>query len=236
MTPPALLPSWRPGRTRDAVVAFLAAAEALPVEARVAAFDNDGTLWCEKPTYVQFDFFEDALRRRAEADPALRERPELAAVLNLDMAAIGELGLERVALALVDLFAGIEPEVFTAAVRDFMARARHRTLGVPAPATRYQPMLELLDELRRRDFTIYLVSGGGTEFLRAVSAELYGVPPEARGGYAGSLRVHPPARRAARAPANRWGDRRRQRGRGEGDQHPVPARATADPGGRQLGR
>jgi hypothetical protein len=57
MTPPALLPSWRPGRTRDAVVAFLAAAEALPVEARVAAFDNDGTLWCEKPTYVQFDFF-----------------------------------------------------------------------------------------------------------------------------------------------------------------------------------
>jgi hypothetical protein len=59
-----------------------------------------------------------------------------------------------------------------------MARARHRTLGVPIPATRYQPMLELLDELRRRDFTIYLVSGGGTEFLRAISAELYGVPPE----------------------------------------------------------
>jgi phosphoserine phosphatase len=179
MTLPALLPSWRPGRTRDAVVAFLAAAEALPVEARVAAFDNDGTLWCEKPTYVQFDFFEDALRRRAEADPELRERPELAAVLNLDMAAIGELGLERVALALVDLFAGIEPAVFAAAVRDFMARARHRTLGVPAPGTRYQPMLELLDELRRRAFTVYLVSGGGTEFLRAVSAELYGVPPEA---------------------------------------------------------
>ncbi len=178
MTLPALLPSWRPGRTRDALVAFLAAAEALPVEARVAAFDNDGTLWCEKPTYVQFDFFEDALRRRAEADPALRERPELAAVLNLDMAAIGELGLERVALALVELFAGIEPEVFTAAAREFMARARHRTLGVPAPGTRYQPMLELLDELRRRDFTVYLVSGGGTEFLRAISAELYGVPPE----------------------------------------------------------
>jgi phosphoserine phosphatase len=179
MTLPALLPSWRPGRTRDAVVAFLATAEALPVEARVAAFDNDGTLWCEKPTYVQFDFFEDALRRRAEDDPALRERPELAAVLDLDMAAIGEIGLERVALALAELFAGIEPEAFTAAARDFTARARHRTLGVPAPATRYQPMLELLDELRRRDFTVYLVSGGGTEFLRALSAELYGVPPEA---------------------------------------------------------
>jgi phosphoserine phosphatase len=95
------------------------------------------------------------------------------------MAAIGEIGLTRVALALVELFAGIEPEVFTAAARDFMARARHRTLGVPAPGTRYQPMLELLDELRRHDFTVYLASGGGTEFLRAISAELYGVPPEA---------------------------------------------------------
>ena len=95
------------------------------------------------------------------------------------MAAIGEIGLTRVALALVELFAGIEPEVFTAAARDFMARARHRTLGVPAPGTRYQPMLELLDELLRRDFTVYLAAGGGTEFLRAISAELYGVPPEA---------------------------------------------------------
>jgi phosphoserine phosphatase len=178
MTPPALLPSWRPGRTRDAIVAFLAATEALPREARVAAFDNDGTLWCEKPTYVQFDFFEDALRHRAEADPTLRERPELAAVLDLDMAAMSEIGMERIALALAGLFAGMEPEAFTAAARDFMRRARHRTLGVPTPATRYQPMLELLDELRRRDFTIYLVSGGGAEFLRALSQELYGVEPE----------------------------------------------------------
>jgi phosphoserine phosphatase len=178
MSPPDLLPSWRPGRTRDAVVAFLDAAEALPVEARVAAFDNDGTLWCEKPTYVQFDFFEDALRRRAEEDPTLRERPELAAVLDLDMATIGELGMERVALALAELFAGIGPEAFAAEVREFIARARHRKLGVPIPATRYQPMLELLDELRRRDFTVYLVSGGGTEFLRAISADLYRVPPE----------------------------------------------------------
>ncbi len=178
MTPPALLPSWRPGPTRDAVVGFLAASESLPVETRVAAFDNDGTLWCEKPTYVQFDFFEDALRRRAEADPTLRARPELAAVLDLDMAAIGELGLERVALALAGLFAGIEPDAFTAAARDFAARARHRTRGAPIAGMRYQPMLELLDELRRRDFTIQLVSGGGTEFLRALSADLYGVPPE----------------------------------------------------------
>ena len=71
------------------------------------------------------------------------------------------------------------PEQFTAAVRAFMAGARHRTLGLPAYQTVYQPMLELLEELRRREFTIFLVSGGGTEFVRAFSDDLYGVPPHA---------------------------------------------------------
>jgi phosphoglycolate phosphatase-like HAD superfamily hydrolase len=174
-----LLPSWRAGATRDAIIAFLDAAEALPVTARVAAFDNDGTLWCEKPTYLQFDFFEDALRTAAEADADLRDRPEFAAVLDVDVAAIGELGPERVALALAGLFAGLEPEEFTARARGFMHRARHRTLGLPALGTVYQPMLELLDELRRRAFTIFIVSGGGTEFVRSISEEVYGIAPEA---------------------------------------------------------
>jgi len=172
------LVSWRAGPTRDAIVAFLDAADALPVAARVAAFDNDGTLWCEKPTFVQFDFFEDALRTAARADPALRDRPEFAAVLAVDWVAIGDLGLERVALALAELFAGMEPETFTAHAREFMARATHRTLGVPVAETVYQPMRELLGELRRRQFTIFVVTGGGTEFVRAVSDDLYGVPPE----------------------------------------------------------
>jgi phosphoserine phosphatase len=83
-----------------------------------------------------------------------------------------------VALAVVGLFAGIEPATFTAEAREFAARARHRTRGLQIPGTRYLPMLELLEELRRRSFTIYLVSGSGTEFLRALSQELYGVPPE----------------------------------------------------------
>jgi len=174
-----VLASWRAGATRDALLAFLDAADALPVADRVAAFDNDGTLWCEKPTYVQFDFFEDALRAAAVANPALRERPELAAVLDLDFAAIGEIGLERVALALADLFAGLEPEQFTERTRAFMHRAQHRTLGRPLLRTVYQPMLELLDELRRRAFSVFLVTGGGTEFLRSISEDVYGVPPEA---------------------------------------------------------
>ena len=192
-----LLPSWRPGPTRDSVTGFLTAAEDLPVEQRVAAFDNDGTLWCERPTYVQYDFLEDALRAAVAADPAVGERPEYAAVLSSDAAAMGELGLERIAMSLVELFVGLTPEEFTGRVRDFMAGARHRTLGVPFAGTVYQPMLELLAELRRREFTVFVVTGGGTEFVRAVSDDLYAVPPE---GVVGTLVDYDVARRSDGAP------------------------------------
>ena len=173
-----LLPSWRPGATRDAVTAFLDAAGDVPVEQRVACFDNDGTLWCERPTYVQFDFFVDALTSAVHADASLAERPEFAALMSGDKAAIGEIGLERIAFALTGLFEGQSPEEFTARVRDFMGRATHKTLDRPLRTNTYQPMLELVAELRRRDFTVCLVTGGGTEFVRAVSADLYGVPPQ----------------------------------------------------------
>ena len=174
----ALLPSWRAGSTRDAIVAFLDAVTEVPVERRVACLDNDDTLWCERPSYVQLDFFIDVLKQAVARDPGVAQEAEFAALLSGDRAAVDELGLERIAMALSGLCAGISPEEFTARVRDFMSRARHATLDRPILATVYQPMLELLDALRSLDFTICVVTGGGTEFVRAVSDDLYGVPPE----------------------------------------------------------
>jgi phosphoserine phosphatase len=171
------LPSWRPGPTRDAILAFLDRSGDVPVSERVAYIDNDGTMWCEKPTYVQLDFFLDALRRRTEHDPSLAERPEFAAVLSGDMAAVGEIGLAKVAGALAALFDGQTPEQFGAAVDEFVGRYRHRTLGAPVGGVVYQPMLELVDELRRLDFAVGIVTGGGTEFVRQLSKPLYGVEP-----------------------------------------------------------
>ncbi len=177
--PTVLLPSWRDGATRSSLLAFLKAAEQLPVEQRVAAFDNDGTLWCERPTYAQFDFLVSELAAQAALDPSLRDRPEFAAVLAGDHAAIGDLGIARVGLALAELLAGIEPDEFTLKARAFMGGALHRTLGIPLLRAVYQPMLELLDELRRRHFAVFIVSGGGNEFVRSISQDVYGVPPEA---------------------------------------------------------
>jgi phosphoserine phosphatase len=173
-----LLPSWRPGAVRDAVVGFLDAAVDVPVADRVAYFDNDGTLWCERPSYVQLDFFLDALRRHVAADPSLGERDEFAALLSGDRAAIATIGLERIALSLAGLFEGLTPDEFAAETRAFMSTAQHPTLGRPLSGVIYQPMLELIDELRRRDFTVGIVTGGGTEFVRAISDDLYGVPAE----------------------------------------------------------
>ncbi|MDT5145639.1 MAG: hypothetical protein QOC58_284 [Mycobacterium sp.] len=98
------LPSWRPGATRDAVEAFLVAAEEVPVADRVAYFDNDGTLWSERPSYVQLDLFLSALQRRVHEDPPIGERAEFAALLSGDRAAVPGIGLERIALALAGLF------------------------------------------------------------------------------------------------------------------------------------
>ena len=176
---PKLLPSWRPGPVRDAVTGFLDAATEVVPRDRVACFDNDGTLWCERPSYVQLDFFIDALRARSAEDSAVASTPEFAALLSGDTTAVAEIGLTRIAMALVGLFEGVTPEVFTDRVRDFVARATHPTLGVPVRATTYRPMLELIDALRQLDFTVGLVTGGGTEFVRAISQDLYGVPPEA---------------------------------------------------------
>ncbi|MFD2029001.1 HAD family hydrolase [Promicromonospora aerolata] len=206
--PDGRLPSWRPGATRDAVLGFLEAAPSIPVEDRVAYFDNDGTLWCERPTYVQYEFFLDALRRRVQDEPALAEEAEFRAVLAGDVSAVGEIGLERVALALAGLFQGLEPRAFTREVRAFLRSSTHPTLGRPLSDVRYGPMLELLDALQGLDFSIGVVTGGGTEFVRAVSQELYGVPPERVVGtmIAYELEQDPRGRPALRRTARVLGD------------------------------
>jgi len=172
------LPSWRSGPTKDALLGFLESSAETDPELRMACFDNDGTLWVERPTYLQWDFFVDELQRRAQTSPSLADRAEYAAVLDGDREGLASLGLARVALALTELFDAMPPEDFQSAVRGFAASSRHHTLDRPPRGLRYQPMLELIAALRVRDFTVAIVTGGGTDFVRAVSDELYGVPPE----------------------------------------------------------
>lgn len=171
------LASWNDVPTRQAIVDFIDAADALPVEQRVAVFDNDGTLWCERPAYIQLLFMLDQLGQAVKNDPSLTDRVEYKALLENDESAQVELGLSSIGMALVELSAGIEPGEFDRRVKEFVARARHAR-GVPLLQMRYQPMLELIEVLRAHDFSVFIVTGGGTEFVRAISHDFYGIDPE----------------------------------------------------------
>ncbi len=178
------LPSWNDGPTKTALLEFLTASTNVAVADRVAVFDNDGTLWCEKPNYAQLEFMLTELARAVAADPVLGQRDEYRALLQHDMTLQAELGLERIALALVELCAGIGPVEFNDRVRAFFERTAHRDRAVPYRAMRYAPMLELVEALRALEFDVFIVTGGGTEFVRAVSQDFYGVSPE---GVVGTL-------------------------------------------------
>jgi len=173
-----LLPSWREGATRTAIVDVLGQVDEIPPAERVAVFDNDGTMWCEKPNYPQLEFMLGEMREAIAADAALADQAEFRALLSGDRDALSEMGLERVAMALVDLHRGLTPEAFNERVAAFFAEARHPERGVPYRQQRYQPMLELTNELRARGFDVYIVTGGGAEFVRVIGEEFYGVKPE----------------------------------------------------------
>jgi phosphoserine phosphatase len=198
-----VLASWRDGPTREAVVAFVSrvcgggGAPAVPVEQRVAVFDNDGTLWCEKPMPIQLDF---VLRRFVEmtgADPALRDQQPWKAAHERDYAWLNEVmqahyaGDDRLlkvfAAGVLSAYDGMSVDEFEQRSEAFLRSASHPTLGRSYLGCTYRPMVELLDYLTAHGFTTYIVSGGGRDFMRPVSDELYRVPRERVIGSAVSL-------------------------------------------------
>lgn len=176
------LPSWRPGSTREAVEVFLDAAEMLPIEQRVAVFDVDGTLWCERPESPLMSFLRAELGRTVAERPELAGRAEYRAALEWDGATIARLGLVNVLVALIEQHAGMTPEAYAALVRQHATATLHPHRGVPLSQTRYRPMLELVAELRARLFSVYLATGVGTEFVRTLSRDYFGVEPEGVAG------------------------------------------------------
>jgi phosphoserine phosphatase len=179
-----MLPSWNDGPTRTAILEFVdrvseeGGAHYVPPAERVAVLDNDGTLWCERPTYIQALFVFARLRDAVATRPELAEQPLVKALLAGDLAAAQQFGMEAIAGVLLELDAGRTTEEFARDAADWLAAAKHPRFGVPFRELTYPPMLELMDLLRARDFRVFIVTGGGVEFVRAVGDELYGVPTD----------------------------------------------------------
>ena len=149
-------------------------------------FDNDGTLWCEKPMPIQLDFILRRFVEMAEADPSLRERQPWKAACERDYAWLGKLMEEHyagddtnvrvLAGGILAAYDGMSVEEFEARSDRFLRDTRHPTLGRGYLECVYAPMLELLDHLAANHFSNYIVSGGGRDFMRPISQEVYGIP------------------------------------------------------------
>jgi phosphoglycolate phosphatase-like HAD superfamily hydrolase len=188
------LPSWHDGPTKQAILAFVTRVtteggpDYVAPEERVAVFDNDGTLWCEKPLPIQADFLLRRVGEMVKADPSLRDKQPWKAVAEGDHAWLGgainkhyagdDSDLNEMAGGLLQAYEGATIEEFEQTAGDFLRTARHPQLGRPYLACGYQPMIELLQLLEANGFTNYIASGGGRDFMRPVTEGLYNVPPE----------------------------------------------------------
>src|SRR4051812_14986750 len=173
-----LLASWRDGDARQSIIDFVeltCGERGAPAEERVAVFDNDGTLWCEKPAPIQLYFILRRLVEMAAAQPELRERQPWKAAYEHDASWFDALvsahyagddrGIPTLAAGVVGAYAGISVEDFEAQAAGFLTGGGHPTLGRAFVDCAYAPMVELLDHLRRNGFTNYIASGGGRDFM-----------------------------------------------------------------------
>jgi len=178
------LPSWHEGPSKESILRFVEAvtaeggAEFVPPVDRIAVFDNDGTLWSEKPFYFQVAFALDRVKALAPQHPEWQDQEPFRAVLDGDMAGALKGGMKAILDILVATHGGDTTDEFERVVSDWIANARHPRTGRLYIEMVYQPMLELLDYLRANDFQTYIVSGGGIEFMRAWVEHVYDIPPE----------------------------------------------------------
>ncbi|NJL08453.1 MAG: haloacid dehalogenase-like hydrolase [Methylacidiphilales bacterium] len=178
------LPSWNEGPTKQSILRFVAAVtgepspDFVPVPQRIATFDNDGTLWCEQPMYVQLAFALDRVKALSSAHPEWKTQQPFKAVLDGDMAALAKSGTRGLVELVMATHAGMSTAEFEAIASDWLNSARHPKFKRPYTDLVYQPMLELLAYLRANGFKTFIVSGGGIEFMRPWTEEVYGIPPE----------------------------------------------------------
>jgi phosphoserine phosphatase len=190
----AQLASWNEGPTKSAIIDFVARVsevggpDYVEPAARVAVFDNDGTLWTEKPLVIQLDFTIRRFRELAELDPALRTQQPYQAAYEGDLQWMGaamvkhyhgdDSDMKLLMVAVPKAFEAVTVEDYDQRVKEFFADADNPGLKRPYRECGYQPMVELLRYLEANGFTTYIASGGDRDFMRPVAEDMYGIPPE----------------------------------------------------------
>ncbi|MFC5050747.1 HAD family hydrolase [Rubritalea spongiae] len=178
------LPSWNKSDSKQSIISFVdkvtdaGSPDYVAPAHRIATFDNDGTLWSEQPMYFQAYYIFDRIKQLAPEHPEWKEKEPFASVLKGDLnsaLAGGEKALLEMAMA---THANITEDEFSKSVADWLATTKHPKTGIAYTDMVFQPMLELINYLRLNDFKVFIVSGGGIDFVRVFSESAYGIPPE----------------------------------------------------------
>ena len=178
------LSSWNEGAAKQAILEFVAAVTdkngkdyVAPAE-RIAVFDNDGTLWVEYPMYTQFLFAFDRVKKLAPQHPEWKTKQPFKAVLEGDMKTVGASGMKGLMEILIETHTGMTAAEFEQDASNWLAMTKQSRFKRQYTELVYQPQLELLAYLRANGFKTFIVSGGGIQFMRPMSEETYGIPPE----------------------------------------------------------
>ena len=178
------LPSWNDGPTKQAIVEFVQATTTqgspkfVPVAERIATFDQDGTTWVEQPLYSQVMFAFHQVGVLAKKDPKVAGAEPFKTVLSGDRAAIAKLTNKDLEKIIFATHTGMTVEAFKVSVKEWIATAKHPRWNRPYTELVYQPMLEVMKYLRENGYKTYIVTGGGQDFVRVFSEQVYGIPPE----------------------------------------------------------
>ena len=185
------LPSWNDGPAKQAIMDFVKATtdpsspNFVPPEARIATFDQDGTLWVEHPLYSQVVYSLDRVPALVKAKPELANVEPFKTVLSGDREAMAKLTTHDLEKILFATLTGMTVGTFEAEAKKWTDVAKDGRWKRPYTELTYQPMQEVLSYLRANGFKTYIVTGGGQDFVRVYSERVYGIPPEQVVGTAG---------------------------------------------------
>ena len=188
------LPSWNDGAAKQAILNFVrittdrTSPNFVAPEDRIAAFDQDGTLWVEHPIYTQVVYCLERVPAVVEKQPKLKNVEPFKTVLSGNREAMAKLSMRDLEKILAATLTGMTVDEFEAEVKKWLETARHPRWNRPYTELVYQPMLEVLRYLRDNGYKTYIVTGGGQDFVRVYSERVYGIPPEQVVGTAGGTK------------------------------------------------
>jgi phosphoglycolate phosphatase-like HAD superfamily hydrolase len=191
------LASWNDGPAKQAILEFIKATttqgspQFVPPEARVATFDQDGTLWVEHPMYTQVMYCLERVPDLVKAKPELKNKPPFSTVLDFlqgDRAAIEKINMKDLEVIAAATLTGMPVEEFDAQVKKWIAEAKDPRWKRSYTQLTYQPMQEVMRYLRTNGYKTYIVTGGGQDFVRMYAEQTYGIPPEQVVGTAGGTK------------------------------------------------